>query len=296
MQYLEVIIESESALLLEENLEDICSSIIVDGVPGFETSTGNILDLSFSRWVLKLFCVDISLKDLLKQVEELSNFLDFNLISSKIVDDNNNYTLLNQSVGIIEFDKVIIYNSQNEFDCHNQSNKIPILITQSMGFGTGKHHTTAMCINFIEELHKDNIKLKAVLDLGCGSGILAIVVAKLFETNLIIASDIDSFAIDTTADFLVRNNVQDKINTYVSTGFDSLPSQSYQLILANILLEPLVQMVDDFYNSLVKGGYLVVSGFLQSQLKELMDVYKKRGFSVIKTKTSDQWCAVVFVK
>jgi ribosomal protein L11 methylase PrmA len=289
-------VECENTLILEENLEDICSSIIVDGVVGFETLGGNILDLSFSRWQLKLFPISMAMQDLSNFLKSLEEFLDFKLISCNIIEDNANYTLLNQGVGIIEFENIIVYNSQLEFDNHSILKMQPVLITQSMGFGTGKHHTTAMCINFIEELKAENFTPMNVLDLGCGSGILAIIVAKLFATKTIIASDIDSFAIDTTIDFLVRNNVNNKVNTFVSNGFEKLPAQNYNLILANILLEPLINMVDDFYNCLSKGGYLVVSGFLQSQVKELSDIYNKRGFSLLKTKTSDQWCAILFTK
>ncbi len=297
MQYIKLIIECENTFILEENLEEYCASIIVNGVENYENFSGNILELNFSRWELKLFPKDLSTDDLCLQIKNVCNIFNISIVEIATINDDHNYVLLNQQSQTYEFNNVIIYNNLDDFNTNKilKNQKIPIYISQSMGFGTGKHFTTALCINLIEELFENSLTINKALDVGCGSGILALIIAKLFKNINILATDIDSIALDVANNFFLLNN-EDKIQSLLSNGFDNIKDKNYNLIVANILMEPLITMKQDFYNSLDDRGYLIISGFLNTQNNEILDNFTKVGFKVKKQLQKEEWCAILLQK
>lgn len=294
MEYLKIIVQCDDTTILEENLEEYCKSIATMGVVGYEIDNmEDILKLSFTRWQLNLVPMELTFGDLLNVVSNLCILFKIKLMESKVITDNTNYLLQKSDNDIFYFNNVCVYNHMEDFVNHGYDNLIPIYISQGMGFGTGKHETTSLCIFLIEYLHSKNIKFEVALDLGCGSGILSLVISKLFNIP-VTASDIDDLAIYAAKEAFNANGVN--IETIISDGFNGINNVEYSLIVANILMNPLLEMKNSLYDHLQSDGYLIVSGFLDNQLSTILNELMGVGFRLLKILQKDVWCAVLFIK
>lgn len=179
------------------------------------------------------------------------------------------------------------------FGEHDQNtvpdNKIPILMEAGQAFGTGSHETTNGCLLAISELF-DEIKPETALDLGCGSGVLAIAMAKLWDAR-IIASDIDPISTETTLENIKSNDVENII-ALTSDGFDDetlAENSPYDLIVANILAAPLQQMAPDITDHLKEDARLILSGLLDTQEEAVLKAYQKQGWGLKKRYPINEW-------
>lgn len=143
-----------------------------------------------------------------------------------------------------------------------------LTLDPGLAFGTGTHPTTALCL---EWLASHDLADKTVIDYGCGSGILA-VAAILLGANIAHAVDIDPQAITATQSNALKNNVQDKIKCYLPEQF--YPFQA-DIVLANILAKPLIDMSEQICALLVSGGQLVLSGILREQAESVISAYQQ---------------------
>lgn len=142
-----------------------------------------------------------------------------------------------------------------------------LTLDPGLAFGTGTHPTTALCL---EWLASHDLNGKTVIDYGCGSGILA-VAAILLGAKIAHAVDIDEQALTATRDNALKNNVQDKINCYLPEQFSPIQAD---LVLANILAKPLIELSEPICALLVSGGQLVLSGILHEQADSVMAAYR----------------------
>src|SRR4051812_20321021 len=143
---------------------------------------------------------------------------------------------------------------------------IPMRIEAGMAFGTGHHETTALCLAVLSDLAKRRSFIN-VLDLGCGTGLLAIGAAKLWRKP-VLASDIDPVAIEVTEENAQGNGVAPLVRAVVADGLThpALAAKApYDLIIANILAGPLTHMAVQISAALAPGGVLVLSGLLHNQ-------------------------------
>jgi ribosomal protein L11 methyltransferase len=143
-----------------------------------------------------------------------------------------------------------------------------LTLDPGLAFGTGTHPTTALCL---EWLASHDLTGKTVIDYGCGSGILA-VAAILLGAKAAHAVDIDSQALTATRSNALKNNVQDKINCYLPGQFVSFQAD---VVLANILAKPLIELSEQICGFLVSNGQLVLSGILHEQSESVISAYKQ---------------------
>ena len=149
----------------------------------------------------------------------------------------------------------------------NEPGTVCLTLDPGLAFGTGTHPTTALCLKW---LASHDITDKTVIDYGCGSGILA-VASILLDANCAHAIDIDPQAITATLSNALKNDVQDKINCYLPEQFT--PFQA-DIVLANILAKPLIDMSEQICALLVSGVQLVLSGILFEQAEAVINAYK----------------------
>lgn len=142
-----------------------------------------------------------------------------------------------------------------------------LTLDPGLAFGTGTHPTTALCL---EWLAGHDLTGKTVIDYGCGSGILA-VAAILLGAKTAHAIDIDPQALTATQDNALKNKVQDRIACYLAEQF--APVQS-DVVLANILAKPLIDLSAKISALLVPGGQLVLSGILAEQADSVIKAYQ----------------------
>jgi ribosomal protein L11 methyltransferase len=156
--------------------------------------------------------------------------------------------------------------------------KFPLRIDAAMAFGSGEHATTKGCLEAISHLAKF-ADPKACLDMGCGSGILALAMAKIWPSVSITACDNDPFAVNTTRDNAVLNDVT--VKSILSDGYQSLDkSQKFDVITANILAQPLCDMAADAAKALNPGGYMILSGFYGHQLPQIIEHHKAQNLKI----------------
>ncbi len=146
-----------------------------------------------------------------------------------------------------------------------------ILMDPGLAFGSGSHNTTALCLQWLEQT---DLTGKTVIDYGCGSGILAIGAA-LLGASTIIAVDNDPQAVLATLDNSQRNGLDlEHFHTYLPEAIpDSLIAQPADILIANILAAPLVELAGRFRELLLPGGKLVLSGLLDTQIDDVMAAY-----------------------
>ncbi|WP_208437399.1 50S ribosomal protein L11 methyltransferase [Bartonella taylorii] len=180
---------------------------------------------------------------------------------------------------------------------HNRSdippNVFPIEIEANQAFGTGHHGTTAGCLEMIAKVVKHE-NPQNVLDLGTGSGVLAIGIAMLKPVS-ILASDIDPIAIQVAQHNAELNGVKKYITTVTATGFthDQIASRApFDLIIANILANPLIELAPEMVRVLQKGGSLILSGILEEQHASVLEAYVKQGRQHIETYHRQEWVTI----
>ncbi len=171
--------------------------------------------------------------------------------------------------------------------------KVEILINAATAFGTGEHATTKGCLLALDDF-LSNHPFKKVLDMGCGSGVLAIAAAKVLK-HPILAVDCEEEAVHVTQKNADLNNVVPWVTAIHSQGFDNSDIHgSYDLILANILFAPLINMAGDIKKHMAENGILVLSGILQTQEERIRAVYEPLGFIMLETYPIEEWQTVVF--
>ena len=172
---------------------------------------------------------------------------------------------------------------------------IPMRIEAGMAFGTGHHETTALCLGVLSDLARKR-GFTNVLDLGCGTGLLAIGAAALWKRP-VLASDIDPVAVEVTIANARANRVAPMIRAVVADGL-SHPTLAagapYDLIIANILAGPLTRLAPGITAALASGGVLVLSGLLNNQENMLLSFY--HGLRLKERRRDGPWSALVLEK
>lgn len=148
------------------------------------------------------------------------------------------------------------------------TNACNLILDPGLAFGSGTHPTTRMCLEWLDTNIKGD---ETVLDYGCGSGILAIG-ALLLGAKSACGTDIDPQAIEASHDNAERNHINPtQFNAYLCEDY---PSQENEIVVANILAEPLKGLSDTLVNALGKGGKLILSGILEEQAQQVIDAYQ----------------------
>lgn len=183
---------------------------------------------------------------------------------------------------------------------------INLQIDAGQAFGTGKHETTAACLEVIDAL-ADELTPTTMLDLGTGSGVLALAAQKVWPGMKIVASDIDPVAIEVTADNIrinlgvAREAGEDAVGMALvaAPGLDDPVfdgEKPFDLITANILAGPLINLAGDISQALASGGTLVLSGLLVTQEKEVLGAYRSRGLVTLGRVEKGEWLALTLRK
>lgn len=177
--------------------------------------------------------------------------------------------------------------------------KIELMLDAATAFGSGEHFTTKGCLMAIDDFADykfDNKNPTNTLDMGCGSGILAMAIAKIFPKCKTFAADIDEEAIRVTNYNIENNNVNDFIKAKVSDGYNSdfiKTNAPFDLIVANILANPLIQMAPDLKNNLAAKGIAILSGILTTQEEMVLDAHINQDLKLLKTYRLDEWSVLV---
>jgi ribosomal protein L11 methyltransferase len=165
--------------------------------------------------------------------------------------------------------------------------KHDIVITPKMSFGTGHHDTTWLVSKTMFSIPFTNTH---VLDMGCGTGILAILAKQLGATK-ILGIDIDEWSIENSIENVEINNASDI--EFKKGDASLLPSEeTFDVVLANINKNVLKKDLPAYFNSLIKGGYLLLSGFFISDIEELKQLAIALGFNFEESYAKNEWAVI----
>ncbi len=169
-----------------------------------------------------------------------------------------------------------------------------ILIDAGEAFGTAHHATTLGCLLAIDRLTRSET-FETVLDLGCGSGVLAIAVAKALPKARIIATDLDRQSVRVAAENIRLNGVSHRIAATAANGVNHTwlrQSRPFDLVIANILAGPLIQLSPSLARTVLRGGTLILSGLLIPQAAQVIAAYRAAGFHLLRHDRITGWATL----
>ena len=201
------------------------------------------------------------------------------------------------------FEPIIIKSDKREVIIHD-GRHLPELITDHsslitsieidahLAFGTGTHETTQM---ICEALLERNMKNRWVLDCGCGTGILGICALKLGAEKCL-AYDIDEWSVENTRHNAVINQVDDRLTVlHGDASVLDTVKDSYDVLLANINRNILLQDMERITNMMIPQGILIISGFYEEDCELLIQKAKSCGLSLVQSKEKGEWRCLIFV-
>lgn len=173
----------------------------------------------------------------------------------------------------------------------------PMKIEAAQAFGTGHHETTTGCLEAIEMILRKRTPSR-LIDIGTGTGVLAIALAKRVDTK-ILATDIDPIAVTTTIENANDNGVGEQIDTIEATGLDHKEIKArapYDMIVANILAGPLTELAPGMGEIAQSGGTAILSGILNTQADGVIAAYQAAGFELVDHLKRKDWTTLVLRK
>lgn len=186
-------------------------------------------------------------------------------------------------------DKIVIKPTFKDYEA--KLNEIVLTLDPKMSFGTGDHQTTKICLMFIEKYLKPGMK---VLDAGSGTAILGIAAAKL-GSEKVIAFDIDDWCYENGIENTHLNDVSGKVEIR-KCELKDIPEKDFDLIIANIQKNILLDLAEGFKNRMKPNGILILSGLLEMDKAAILEKYNSIRFAEIDFMKIDEWIGLVFKK
>ena len=177
--------------------------------------------------------------------------------------------------------------------------RVPLQIEATVAFGTGHHGTTLGCLLAFDRLLTAGERPAKVADIGCGTAVLAMAAAATLPDALVIASDIDRVAVDVAEANVAINGLQGRVECLEAAGLEHQRIKSagpYDLIFANILKGPLIQLAPAISAQLATGGRSILSGLLVVQAEAVTEAYVAEGLCLQNRDDIGEWSTLVLQK
>ena len=174
----------------------------------------------------------------------------------------------------------------------------PLLIEAAMAFGTGHHGTTLGCLKALDRLAHQGFVGQNVADIGCGTAVLAMGAARIWP-NVVLASDIDQVAVDVAVANVKANDLVGRVDCLEAAGFGHpvlAAKAPYDLVFANILKAPLVDLAPDMGTNISGAGHAILSGILNEQADDVVQAYDAAGFDVHTREEIGEWTTLTLTK
>ena len=175
--------------------------------------------------------------------------------------------------------------------------RVPLILDAGVAFGSGEHNSTRGCLIAFEILAARRRPTR-ILDLGTGSGILAMAAAKVLRRN-VLATDIEPWSIRVTRENARLNRVHKRVRSVLADGWRAAvvrQSAPYDLVFGNILARPLRAMARDLARHLAPGGTAILSGLLKTQARDVLAAHRRQGLTLERTIHLAPWTTLVVRK
>lgn len=285
-------------LIVEDFLNSLDSEVIIEAY--FPTTANQLLinrELNISEPILanteKIWIYIQDFENMIEQsLQRISEFLDIGkgYIGYKLLKEQNWAENWKKFYDTLKIGRIVVNPSWLEYEAENH--EIVLNLDPGSAFGTGDHESTALVLQYLSDWSFENIISGPILDLGTGSGILAIAARKIFPDREIFAIDIDQHSIGVAENNSRKNQVQ--IN--FSQGELKDLNEKFCLILANLIASIHTELAEHYLEKLLAGGYLIASGIIGSRVEEVKLIFKQAGFILIDESTSNDWSALIYQK
>ena len=264
-------------------LPDIISGILWElPIEGIVEEENYLKVYSSEKFKLKIEHFEYLIKNLVNQ-----DLIKSYSIEENEIENRNWNEEWEKSINIIKVsERIIIKPSFREYI--PKKNQIVITIDPKMSFGTGEHQSTKLVLRLIE---KNITKGCSVLDVGTGTGILAISSIKLGAGNAI-GIDNDGWSYNNALENIMLNEVSDKIEIRLAE-IKKVNEQNFDFILANIQKNIIMEISGQIKNHLKYGGMIILSGILTTDEEEIYNCYRNLGFTKLQTEKMDDWIALL---
>jgi ribosomal protein L11 methyltransferase len=229
-----------------------------------------------------LFSIDVNQEDIEASIFEICNV---NALTSFILKDRVWEDECKKDFHSMKFGENLWVCPSWESQAEIPSNAIIINMDPGLAFGTGSHQTTSLCLEYLDNNPPKNID---VIDFGCGTGILSIAAAKLGASR-VLAIDNDPQAIISSKDNIINNQCERIIKTIHSK--DEIDFEGCDLLIANILTNPLIKLAPTFAALVDPDGVLLLSGILKKQVDRVVGCYSEY-FTNLEVSNIDEWYRV----
>lgn len=182
--------------------------------------------------------------------------------------------------------RIVIKPTWEEYEKEDED--IVIELDPGMAFGTGTHETTILCIEALEKYMNEGA---LVYDVGCGSGILSVVAARL-GARKVIGIDIDELCVKVSKENISINGVEDLVEVRKGNLLDSVNKKA-DIIVSNIIAEVIINMVPDLKAYINDDGIFIASGIITEKLSSVMDALRNNGFNIVEEKIMNDWAVVI---
>ena len=217
-------------------------------------------------------------------------------LSISVVPDENWVAISQAALPPVTAGRFTIHGSHDRHRVPHGPNAIEIDAGEA--FGTAHHATTLGCLEAIDALTRRET-FHRVLDLGCGSGVLAIAAARVMPRAVVIASDIDPQATAVAAVNVIQNGIGGrrlKVVTANSLAHPALRGRRFDLIIANILANPLIRLANGLSRIAPRSGRIVLSGLLVAQAPQVLAAYRAAGWSLLQHRRIAGWSTLTLVR
>ena len=174
----------------------------------------------------------------------------------------------------------------------------PLLIEAAMAVGTGHHGTTQGCLRALDRLIEAGVVCHKVVDIGCGTAVLAMAAARTWPET-VLASDMDAVAVEVAEANVAANGLTGRVDCFEAIGFDHPrlhAAAPFDLVFANILKQPLIDLAPDMAKHLVPGGFAILSGILNEQGDDVAEVYARNGINTWHREEIGDWTTITLQK
>lgn len=183
-------------------------------------------------------------------------------------------------------EKIVIKPTWEDYEA--KENELIIEIDPGMAFGTGNHETTSMCIAALEKYLKEDM---TVFDIGCGSGILSIISAKL-GAKKVTAIDLDEMSVKASKENVKLNKVEDVVKIEKGDLLSTIEDKA-DLVVANIVAEVIVEMVKDLDKYIKPNGIFITSGIIEEKIPMVEEVLLDNNFSILEVEGLNDWSLII---
>ena len=214
----------------------------------------------------------------------------------EIVPDENWVSLSQAALPPVEAGRFVVHGSHDRARVGFRLSALEVEAGEA--FGTAHHATTQGCLIALDRLTRQRTFTR-VLDLGCGSGVLAIAAARALPDASVVASDIDPIATDVARANAALNRVGARIRFATAVGLDHpllRRGAPYDLVLANILAGPLIELAPALRPAMAQGGLAVLSGLLVTQAAQVIAAYRAAGFHLTNRQDIAGWSTLTLTR